>query len=123
MRRVLTSGLLGALPGALIIGASAILLSTGVITSDQSQFGFMGVPLLFFGLLIGMLIGAAASGSSLGVGVGMGCGLVVGVAMGPAFGPMFPGAWLLLGPMAILAGGAAGAWRHDHRTPPPAAQH
>lgn len=119
MRRVLRSGLLGAVPGAVIIGIPAILLAFGVITSDQSQIGFMGIPLLFLGLLIGMLIGASNAGSSPRVLAGMGIGLVAGVALGVALTPLFPGAWLIFGPLSILAGGAAGAWRHEHRPPPP----
>lgn len=60
-RRTALGALLGVLPGALIIGLAVLLLELDVITSDQSQFAFIGVPLAVVGLLAGALIGATYS--------------------------------------------------------------
>ena len=121
MRRVLKGGLLGAAPGALLIAVVAILHATEVITSDQSQIGFLGVPLLFFGLLIGMLGAAAAERSTPAVLAWMGIGLVAGIAFGAALTQVIVGGWLILVPLFIFGGGVLGAWRHENRHPPPAA--
>jgi hypothetical protein len=119
MRRVMISGIWGALPGAAIIGIAALLHSMNVITSDQSQIAFIGVPLLALGLPIGLLSGAAAAGSSQAVLSGMGVGLAAGVALAMALTASFPGAWLVVVPAFMMAGAMVGAWRHDHRAPPP----
>lgn len=124
MRRVLLGGFWGALPGAVIIAAAALLHSLGVITSDQSQVAFIGVPLLALGLPIGLLSGAAAAGNSPSVLSGMAVGLAAGVALALALTNVFAGAWLVVVPALLMAGAAFGAWRHDQRPPPPPlAQH
>ena len=124
MRRVLLGGLWGALPGAAIIAVAALLHSLGVITADQSQVAFIGVPLLALGLPIGLLSGAAAAGNSQSVLSGMGVGLAGGVALAMALTGVFPGAWLVVVPALLMAGAALGAWRHDQQPPPPPlAQH
>ncbi len=121
MRRVLKGGLWGGAPGALLIAAVGILHSLDVITSDQSQIGFLGVPLLFFGLLIGMFAGASGAGSAPAVLAWMGIGLIVGIAVGTVLAGVFVGSWLVLVPLFILGGGVFGAWRHEHHSPPPSA--
>ena len=121
MRRVLRGGLLGALPGALLIGIVVALHSLEVITSDQSQVGFIGVPLLFFGLLIGMLAGAATAGNTASVLAWMGIGLLAGIGLGVVLARVMVGGWLILMPLLILGGGVYGAWRHENRTSPPSA--
>lgn len=123
MRRVLMGGLAGGLPGGLIIGIAALLHSFNVITSDQSQIAFIGVPLLALGLPIGLLSGAAAAGNSQAVLSGMGAGLAAGVGLAMALTSVFPGAWLVLVPALMMAGALFGAWRHDHRAPPPPLAH
>jgi len=55
MRRIVFGGLIGGLPGMLIAQVPFLLHQLGYITADQSQIGFIGVPLLFLGLLINAL--------------------------------------------------------------------
>ena len=119
MRRVLKGGLLGALPGVLVVGVFGTLQATGVITADQSQAGFIGIPLLFFGLLIGLVAGASAAECTSSVLLWMGIGFVAGVALSVALGRVVVGSWLMLVPLFMLGGGVLGAWRHEHRAPPP----
>ena len=121
MRRVLIGGLLGAAPGVLLIAVVGILYETDVITSDQSQIGFVGIPLLFFGLLIGLTAGAAASGATSSVLAWMAVGFAAGVALSVVLGRAAVGSWLILVPLFMLGGGVLGAWRHEHRSPPPSA--
>lgn len=118
MRRVLKGGLLGALPGVLIVGVFGTLYATGVITADQSQGGFIGIPLLFFGLLIGLIAGASAAECTSSVLLWMGIGFVIGVASSVALGRFLVVSWLLLVPLFMLGGGVLGAWRHEHRASP-----
>lgn len=118
MRRVLKGGLLGALPGVLVVGVFGTLYATGVITADQSQGGFIGIPLLFFGLLIGLIAGASAAECTSSVLAWMGIGFVAGVALSMALARVVVGSWLLFVPLFMLSGGVLGAWRHEHRAPP-----
>ena len=118
MRRVLGWGLVGALPGALIVGGAFVLESLDVITSDQSQIAFLGVPILFIGLLVGMLAPAVRHGIGGQVVAGMGLGLVAGIAAFMAMTAISAGFWLWLVPAMILAGGVVGAWWADHHRPP-----
>lgn len=124
MRRVLYGGLLGALPGALLIGVVVVLHTLDVITADQSQIGFIGVPLLFIGVLLGTAVGAAATGSTSEVLAWMGIGLLVGIALSSVLMRVVAGGWLMFVPLLMLGGGVFGAWRHENHTPhPPAIQH
>ena len=52
MRRVVLGGVIGGLPGMLIALVPLVMHDVGLITSDQSQIGFIGVPLLFIGCLL-----------------------------------------------------------------------
>ena len=127
MRRVLLGGVIGALPGLLIALVPLVLASFDVITSDQSQIGFVGVPLIFFGVLVGTSIGARGSAHPGMVMLGVGIGFVVGLAGGIAINVAItvPLAWLFLTPAAMIAGGVLGARRDEHTNPQqlPAAQH
>ena len=64
LARVLTGALLGALPGMLLLGVPLLLSETGLITADQSQVGFLGLPLVLLGMIVGTVIGAAVPGHS-----------------------------------------------------------
>jgi hypothetical protein len=44
MRRIIVGGLIGGLPGMLIAQVPVLLHQAGIITADQSQLGFVGVP-------------------------------------------------------------------------------
>ena len=55
--RVVLGGLVGVLPGVLLLAVPVVLASMDVITSDQSQIGFLGIPLALMGLLVGALLG------------------------------------------------------------------
>ena len=117
MRRVVLRGIVGGLPGMLIALVPLLLHDVGMITSDQSQIGFMGVPLLFIGVFIGTLSGASGHTGSVALGVVL--GFVLGLAIGVA---LVPGLWLFLTPATMIAGGALGAWwaqRRDTEHPPP----
>lgn len=64
LARVLTGALLGSLPGVLLLGVPVLLSEMGVITADQPQVGFLGLPLVPLGLLVGTALGAALPGHS-----------------------------------------------------------
>lgn len=132
MRQVLRGGLIGGLPGFLIALVPLLLHEMDVITSDQSQIGFIGVPLLFLGILFGLVWGASTSGHTgkvmfgalVGFVVGIICGLLLEAALEAAgFGPV--ALILLLTPIGMLAGGVLGArWGEHHPTSyPTAPQH
>jgi hypothetical protein len=111
MRSVAVGGVIGGLPGLLIALVPLMLYEFDVISSDASQIGFIGVPVLFIGVIVGMLMGAAGSGSSGRVVFGAIVGFVVGVALGIWISTStgVGGGLLLITPMAMIVGGALGA--------------
>lgn len=132
MRRVLRGGLIGGLPGFLIALVPLLLYEMDVITSDQSQAGFIGVPLLFLGILFGLLWGASTSGHAGKVMLGAFGGFVAGIVASllleaaleaAGFGPV--ALVMLLTPMGMIAGGVLGVWWGEHHPTsyPPAPQH
>lgn len=60
-RRALVGGLVGMAPGALVLVIPILLHELGVITSDQSQVGFLGIVLVPAGLVAGSVVGALTS--------------------------------------------------------------
>jgi hypothetical protein len=121
MRRVFRYGAIGALPGLLVGLVPLLLHEVGVITSDQSQIGFIGVPLLFIGVFVGTLAGASDTGYGGKVMLGVAAGFVVGLGGGllidaalTAAGATVAGLWLLLAPAAMIAGGVLGARWGEH---------
>lgn len=56
-RRVLLGGAVGAVPGVLLMVVPVALSAADVITSDQSQIGFIGMPVALLGLFGGALAG------------------------------------------------------------------
>ena len=128
MRRVVFGGVIGGLPGMLIALVPLLMHDFGLITSDQSQIGFIGVPLLFIGVFVGTLIGAAGTahigkvmfGVTLGFFLGLSSGVAIAAALRAA-GSTIPGIWLFLAPVTMIACGALGAWwgARDHATPSP----
>lgn len=64
LARVLAGGLIGMLPGVLVMTVPLLLSEMGLITGDQSQVGFLGLPLAPLGLLVGLFVGAATTGRS-----------------------------------------------------------
>lgn len=132
MRRVLRGGVIGGLPGFLIAFVPLLLHEMDVITSDQSQIGFIGVPLLFLGILFGLLWGASAAGHTGKVMLGAFAGFVASVVgsllleaalEAAGFGPV-PLVMLFV-PLGMLAGGVFGAWWGEHHptSHPTASQH
>jgi len=132
MRQVLRGGLIGGLPGFLIAFVPLLLHEMDVITSDQSQVGYIGVPLLFLGILFGLLWGASTSGHTgkvmLGAFVGFVAFLIGSLLLELAleaagFGPV--GLVMLLTPIGLIAGGVLGVrWNEHHPTSyPTAPQH
>ena len=117
MRKVLLGGVMGGLPGFLLALVPLLLHDLGVITSDQSQIGFMGIPLLFLGIIFGTLAAASNTPYAPKVRFGVGAGLVVGIAGGGAIdavmsavGLTIAGIWFFLTPVAMIGGGVLGAW-------------
>jgi hypothetical protein len=112
-RRVARGGSLGALPGLLLAVVPLVLVDLGVLSADQAQIGFIGVPLLVIGTLAGVVAGAVDTGCTGTVLVGAGVGFVVGVAAGMlagvglhAVGAGFGGVWLVTTPLAMITGAA-----------------
>ena len=111
MRRVLLGGIAGAVPGLLIAFVPLVLTSLDVITSDESQIGFIGVPLIFIGVFVGTGIAARNTEHPGRVMLGVGIGFLVGVAGGivisgvTSTGPL----WLVVAPAAMILGGALAA--------------
>ncbi len=112
VRRVVLGGVLGGLPGLLIVGVPLLLQGLGIISADQSQIGFIGVPLLLIGAFAGVLT-AADAGQGGHVAFGAAVGFVGGLAIGAAAttvllaaGIGLPGAWLLTAAAGTIAGAA-----------------
>lgn len=117
--RVVRGGVLGGLPGLLLIGVPALLAALDLITADQSQIGFLGLPLMVAGILAGTALAAGRDHSAAAV-AGVGAGLILGIIVGGvlAANAVLPGLWVVLVPVAMIAGGAVGAsraGRHDRR--------
>lgn len=123
MRRVAIGGVLGGLPGLLIALVPLLLHGFGVISSDQSQIGFVGVPLLIIGTLVGTLTAASDSGCTGTVLLGAVAGFVAAIlistglsAVGATLGPIF----LFLTPLCMIAGALLGTYlcgrpiEHNH---------
>ena len=113
MHRVAIGGVLGGLPGFLIALVPLLLHDFGVISSDQSQIGFVGVPLLIIGTLVGTFTAASDSGCTGTVMLGAVAGFVVGVlinaglsAVGAGLGAVF----LFLTPLGMIAGALLGTY-------------
>ena len=125
MRSVFLGGVIGGLPGLLIGLVPLVLLEFDVITSDQSQIGFVGIPLLFLGVFFGAMFGAHGLAHPGRVMLGLGVGFVLGLALGIgidsalyAAGVTVPGLPLFLPPVAMIGGATAGAWWSEHSSPP-----
>ena len=110
--RVAKGGILGAVPGLLLIGVPVLLAELDVITADQSQIGFLGVPLMILGIFAGTMLEAGGH-DTLPVLGGVGAGLLLGLVVGGtlAANGVLPGLWLILVPAAMITGGAATAHR------------
>jgi hypothetical protein len=126
MRRVLLGGVIGALPGGLMILVVFVLERTGAISSDASQVGFIGLPILFLGALIGVVTGVSGSPHAGKAGLGALLGVVAGIAAGigidealHAAGIGVVGLWLILGPAGMIGGAALGVWWGERRSGSP----
>ena len=102
-------GLLGAVPGALIVLVPLVLHGLDVISADQSQIGFAGIPVLLIGtfLGLGLAAGERATPAVIGAGAGFVAGLAGGVALGQLLrhaGSSMGGLWLVLAPIAMIFG-------------------
>ena len=111
--RVVRWGVLGALPGLVVIGVTVLLHTADVLTADQSQIGFIGVPMLFVGSVIGLLAGAESSGLTRPV---LG-GIVIGVVAGALASAALVGLWtgfpflVVVVPGAMVVGASLAALR------------
>lgn len=132
MRKVALGGVLGGLPGMLVALVPLLLSGLDVISGDTAQIGFIGIPLLFIGVIVGMLIAASGTDYSGRVMLGALGGFVVGIAGGVALGSALsaagsdvPALWLVIAAAAMIVGGVLGAWRgeHGHASHPTAPQH
>jgi hypothetical protein len=116
-RRTVIGALVGATPGALLVLVPAVLHAVGLITADQSQIGFAGVPLMLVGLTVGALARSPGGAGAL-VGIGLGAGFLVGAVGGVLVtellrgaGFVVPGIWVVVVPVLMIAGAALGARR------------
>lgn len=127
-RRVALAGVLGTLPGFVLVLIPIVLHEMGVISSDQSQIAFSGLPLM----IVGAIASTAAIGSNAGVGAvalaggfgGFAVGLTVGLAVGGvlrAVGTGVVGTWLLLTPIGIVVGATLAVSLRLRHDPPRAA--
>jgi hypothetical protein len=113
MRKVLLGGVIGALPGGLFLLVVFVLETTDVISSDASQIGFIGLPVLFLGTLIGVWIGGSGTPHAGKVAAWTVVGGVAGIVAGFVTG--VPVLWLVLGPIGMIAGGVLGAQWGERR--------
>lgn len=58
LRRALVGGMIGTVPGILVIVVPLVLHEVGTISADASQIGFLGIFLVPVGLVAGTLVGA-----------------------------------------------------------------
>jgi hypothetical protein len=129
VRRMLLGGVIGGLPGMLLVTVPLALHELDVITSDQSQIGFLGVPLLFLGIPMGLLLsspgrpqtGRVMRGVVVGGILGIAAAVILGAALSSA-GVALPLLWLILGPAGMIAGGVIEA-QHDAGSRQPAPHH
>jgi hypothetical protein len=106
-RRVARGAAIGALPGFLVAVVPVVLHEFGVISSDQSQIGFIGLPMLVIGTLVGIATAASGSGSGSTAVVGGLVGFVVGFVAGLLVAAAVQGlalAWLVLAPLGMISG-------------------
>jgi hypothetical protein len=125
MRRVLVGGVVGAVPGMLIALVPLVLAGLGVITGDQSQIGFVGLPLLVVGIVVGTLTAAADSGCAGAVLLGITAGFLAGVSVSAAMtavGVGLPGSPVLATPIGMIAGAALSVYLCGRHTPRTATQ-
>jgi hypothetical protein len=105
-RRVARGAAFGALPGLAIAVVPLLLHQFGVISSDQSQIGFIGLPILIVGTLVGTVVATSGSEGAavavLGCVAGFAVGLAVGASVAVATG--VPGVWLALVPLGMMIG-------------------
>ena len=113
MRRVAIGGVLGGLPGLLIALVPLLLHGFGFISSDQSQIGFVGVPLLIIGTIVGTLTAASDSRCRGAALLGVGAGFVVGVLVNAGLGAARAGTgaiFLFLVPLGMIVGALLGTY-------------
>jgi hypothetical protein len=115
-RRVARGAILGALPGLAIVSVPVVLHQLGLISSDQSQIGFVGVPLMIIGAIVGTSIAThgggttvAILGSIAGFAVGLAAGAVVAVAVG------VPGIGLAVALLGMIAGATLATYLRERR--------
>lgn len=104
-RRVARGAVLGALPGLAVAVVPVVLHQLGLISSDQSQIGFVGVPLVIIGTIVGIAVAAPSGGTAvvmLGCIAGFAVGLAIGAAVAVAVG--VPGIWLAIALLGMITG-------------------
>lgn len=110
MRRVLIGGVLGGVLGATVMIVGFELTATGVANFTEAQVGVVGLPMLFLGMIVGMMIGGAFRLDLGMIMCGTSLGFLLGGLLALAINTFVPGAWRAIMPVAVLAGGTAGAW-------------
>lgn len=116
-RRVARGAAIGALPGFAVVVVPLVLHQFGAISSDQSQIGFIGLPILIVGILVGTAVAAsgdggtavAMSGCIAGFAVGLAAGAVVGVATG------IPAVWLAVAVLGMITGATLATYLRGRR--------
>lgn len=118
MCRVFLGGVVGGLPGTLLALVPPVLAGLGVITGDQSQIGFVGLPLLVVGIAVGTATAASDSGCVGPVLLGVAAGFLAGLAVTATLAAVavgLPG--VLAVPTGMIAGAVVGAHRCGRHRP------
>ena len=116
-RRVARGAVIGALPGLAIAVVPLLLHQFGAISSDQSQIGFVGLPILIVGTLVGAVVAAPGSEGTAVAVLGGIAGFAVGLAAGASVAVVtgVPGVWLALVPLGMIIGATFATYLRGRR--------
>ena len=116
-RRVARGAAIGALPGLAIAIVPLLLHQLGAISSDQSQIGFVGLPILIVGTLVGTVVAASGSEETAVAVLGGIAGFAVGLAVGASVAVLMgvPVVWLALVPLGMIIGATLATYLRGRR--------
>jgi len=116
-RRVARGAAIGALPGLAFLVVPLVLHEVGAISSDQSQIGFIGLPIMVIGTLLGTAIAASGDGGTAVAMSGCVAGFAVGIAVGAAVAVAtgIPGVFLALATLGMITGATLATYLRGRR--------